>query len=50
MNESVAITKETDAKKGFSSTRNSDEGIHHLREEPGQQLSSLGDVMGNSKT
>ena len=47
MNKSVAITKDPDAKKGFSSTRSSDGGIHRVRDEPERQLGSLGDVIGN---
>ena len=47
MNESVAITKEADAKKSFSPTRNSDEGIHRYQTEPEQQLGSLRGVIGD---
>ncbi|MEA1864994.1 MAG: DUF4157 domain-containing protein [Euryarchaeota archaeon] len=47
MNESVAITKEADAKKSFASTRNSDEGIHRAQTEPERQLGSLRGVIGD---
>ena len=47
MNESIAIAKEADAKKGFSSTRSSDKSINHTRNEPDRQLGSLGGVIGN---
>ena len=47
MNESVAITREADAEKSFSSTRSSDESIRRLRNEPERQLGSLRGVIGN---
>nr|CBH39170.1 hypothetical protein BSM_26480 [uncultured archaeon] len=46
MNESVAITKEADAKKGFSPIK-SDKSVNSVRNEPERQLGSLGDVIGN---
>jgi hypothetical protein len=46
MKESVAITKEADAKKEFSPTR-SDNSIHRVRDEPERQLGSLRGVIGN---
>ena len=46
MNESVAITKEADAKKG-SSTHRSEEDIHRVKHETERQLGSLGAVIGN---
>ena len=45
MNESVAVAKEADAKKGFSSTHRSDEGIPLVRDERGGQLGSLRGVI-----
>ena len=50
MNESVAITKEADAKKGSSSTHTSEEGIRRVQHEPERQLGSLRDVVGNIKS
>jgi hypothetical protein len=47
VNESVAITKEADAKKSFSPTRNRDESIHRYQTEPEQQLGSLRGVIGD---
>ena len=44
MNESVAIAKEADAKKGFSSTR-SDKNIQGLPNKPKRQLGSLRSVI-----
>ena len=46
MRESVAIAKETNAKKGFSPTK-SDKSVHRVWNEPERQLGSLGDVIGN---
>jgi hypothetical protein len=46
MKESVALAKDVDAKKDFSSTR-SDNSIHRLRNEPEKQLGSLWSVIGN---
>ena len=46
MNESVAVAKEADAKKGVSPTR-SDKSIQRLRNVPEMQLGSLRDVIGN---
>jgi hypothetical protein len=46
MKESVAVAKESDAKKGVSPTR-SDNSIHRVRDEPERQLGSLRDVIGN---
>ena len=48
MKESVALAKEADAKKDFSSTR-SDNSIHRVRNEPEKQLGSLRSVIGNIK-
>ncbi|MCK4791476.1 MAG: hypothetical protein KAV87_47530, partial [Desulfobacteraceae bacterium] len=50
MKGSVAIAKETDVKKGFSSTRSSDEGIHRVRDEPDRQLGSLRDVIDSIRS
>ena len=36
MNESVAVAKEADAKKASSSTHESDEYIHRVRDDPFQ--------------
>lgn len=41
MKKSVALAKEADAKKGFSSIRSSEEGIHR-QHEPEKLISSLG--------
>jgi hypothetical protein len=46
MKESVAVAKDADAKKDFSSTRG-DNSIQRLRNEPERQLGSLRDVIGN---
>jgi hypothetical protein len=46
MKEAVAIAKEADAKKEFSSTK-SDNSIHRVRNEPEMQIGSLRDVIGN---
>jgi hypothetical protein len=46
MKESVALAKDADAKKDFSSTR-SDNSIHRVRNEPEKQLGSLRSVIGN---
>ena len=46
MKESVAIAKDADAKKDFSSTR-SDNSIHRVRNEPEKQLGSLRSVIAN---
>jgi hypothetical protein len=46
MNESVAVAKEADAKKGVSPTK-SDNSIHRVRNESERQLGSLRDVIGN---
>ena len=45
MNESVAITRDADAKKGFSSTYSSDERIHRDQTEPEWRLGSLRGVI-----
>jgi hypothetical protein len=49
MKESVAIAKEADAKKGFSSTK-SDNSIHRARNEPERQLGSLSGVINNIRS
>ncbi len=49
MKESVAITKEADAKKSFSPTR-SDKSINHARNEPDRQLGSLMDVIDSIRS
>jgi len=46
MNESVAIAKEADTKKGFSPAK-SDKTVHRARDEREGQLGSLIDVIGN---
>jgi outer membrane biosynthesis protein TonB len=46
MKESVALAKEANTKKDFSSTR-SDKSIHRVRNEPEKQLGSLRSVIGN---
>jgi len=46
-NERVAITREADAKKSFSSTCSSKEGTYRVRNEPERQLGSFGAVIGN---
>jgi hypothetical protein len=46
MKESVALAKDADAKKDFSSTR-SDKSIRRVRNEPEKQLGSLRSVIGN---
>ena len=43
MNESVTIAKETDAKRGSSSTHTSEEGIRRVQHDPERQLGSLRD-------
>ena len=47
MKESVAITKEADAKKDFSPTKSGDSSIQRLRDEHEMQLGSLRGVIGN---
>ncbi len=47
MKESVAITKEADAKKDFSPTKSGDSSIQRLRDEHERQLGSLRGVIGN---
>ena len=47
MNESVAVAKEADMKKGFSPTKSSDSSIQRLRDEPERQIGSLRGVIGN---
>jgi uncharacterized Ntn-hydrolase superfamily protein len=47
MNESIAVAKEADAKKGFSSARRNDKSIQRVRDESERQLNSLGGVIGN---
>jgi hypothetical protein len=49
MKESVAIAKEADAKKDFSSIR-SDNSIHRVRNEPERQLGSLRSVIDNIRS
>jgi hypothetical protein len=46
MKESVALAKDADANKEFSSTR-SDNSIHRVRNEPERQLGSLRSLIGN---
>ncbi|MCK4706096.1 MAG: hypothetical protein KAT90_11475 [Gammaproteobacteria bacterium] len=46
MKESVAITKEADAKRGFSPTR-SDKSVQYVRDAHERQLGSLRGVIGN---
>ncbi|MBW2690705.1 MAG: hypothetical protein JRC99_12335, partial [Deltaproteobacteria bacterium] len=48
MRESTAIAKDADAKKDISPTR-SGNSIHHVRNEPERQISSLRRVIGNIK-
>lgn len=45
MNKLVAITKETYAKRDFSSTHVSGEGIHCVRDKPERQRGSFGSVI-----
>jgi len=45
MNKSIAVAKETDAKKASSSTHESDERTHRARNESVRQLGSLGVVI-----
>jgi hypothetical protein len=49
MKESVAIAKEADAKKDFSSTR-SDKSVHRVRDEPERQLGSLRSVINTIRS
>ena len=47
MNGSIAVAKELDARKMPSSTKESDESISRLRDEPERQIGSLWSVIDN---